>query len=302
MGARSSGSLTILMTRLVGMKRSSLQFLALLLPSAAIIAIFITMMVSMARYSFAPGGPNVIGRGFTFEHYARFLENSFYWSYLGGSLRISLYCTLITAAIGYVIAYSMHRSGPRLRLIVGTILIIQFFTAYVIRTYAIMLIIGKTGLINTLLLSFHFVDRPVHILFTEAGVAIGLVMVSVPFMVFPIFASLQRISPNLEMASSSLGATPIRTFWSVVFPLSLPGLAAGIVIVYLFELTSYIVPGLLGGGYFDMIANFIYNKAMHSFEYSFASAVAVITLVLSASIVIVLNSLFDGLTRHERVQ
>ena len=94
----------------------------------------------------------------------------------------------------------------------------------------------------------------------------------------------------------------MRTFWTVIFPLSLPGVAAGIVIVYLFELTSYIVPGLLGGGYFDMIANFIYNKAMRSFEYGFASAVAVITLVLSASIVFVLNSLFDRLTRHERAQ
>jgi len=302
LGARGSGSLTILMAKSVGMKRRWPQISTLLLPGATIIAIFIAMMVSMVRYSFAPGGPNVIGHGFTFEHYARFLGNAFYWSYLGGSLRISLYCTLITAAIGYVIAYSMYRSGPRVRLTVGAILIIQFFTAYVIRVYAIMLIIGKTGLINTLLLSFHFVDRPVRILFTEAGVAIGLVMVSVPFMVFPILASLQRISPNVEMAASSLGATPMRTFWTVIFPLSLPGVAAGIVIVYLFELTSYIVPGLLGGGYFDMIANFIYNKAMRSFEYGFASAVAVITLVLSASIVFVLNSLFDRLTRHERAQ
>ena len=100
----------------------------------------------------------------------------------------------------------------------------------------------------------------------------------------------------------SLGATPIRKFWTIIFPLSLPGLSAGIVIVYLFELTSYIVPGLLGGGYFDMIANFIYKKAMGSFEYSFAASAAVITLSLSALIVFVLNTLFDRLTRYERAQ
>lgn len=284
------------------MKRKWLELSALLLPGATIIAIFVAMMVSMVRYSFAPGGPSVIGDGFTLEHYGRFLGSPFYWGYLVDSLRISLYCTILTAIIGYIIAYAMYRSGPLVRLIVGAVLIIQFFTAYVIRTYAVMLIIGKTGLINTLLLSFHLVDQPVRILFTEAGVAIGLVMVSVPFMVFPILASLQRISRNVEMAAASLGATPLRIFWTVIFPISLPGVAAGIVIVYLFELTSYIVPGLLGGGYSDMIANFIYNKAMRSFEYSFAAATAVVTLILSALIVFTLNSLFDRLTRYERAR
>jgi putative spermidine/putrescine transport system permease protein len=284
------------------MKRKWLQVAVLLLPGVAIIAIFVAMMASMVRYSLSPGGPNVIGEGFTLDHYIRFLGNSFYWRYLTSSLRISLYCTLVTAVIGYVIAYAMHRSGPGTRLVAGAILIIQFFTAYVIRTYAVMLIIGRAGPINTVLVSLHIVDQPVRILFTEAGVAIGLVMVSVPFMVFPILASLQRISPNLEMAASSLGATPMRNFWTIIFPLSFPGVAAGIVIVYLFELTSYIVPGLLGGGYSDMIANFIYNKAMRSFEYSFASAAAVITLLLSALIVFTLNTLFDCMTRYERVR
>jgi ABC-type spermidine/putrescine transport system permease subunit I len=282
------------------MRKRWAEIAALLLPGGIIIAVFAAMMVSMFRYSLAPGGANEIGQGFTLEHYIRFLSSSFYWGYLSGSLRISLYCTFITAVVGYVIAYAMYRSGPTVRLVAGAILIIQFFTAYVIRTYAVMLIIGKTGLINTVLLSIKAIDQPIRILFTETGVAIGLVMVSVPFMVFPILASLQRISPNVEMAASSLGAPPFRTFWTVIFPLSLPGVAAGIVIVYLFELTSYIVPGLLGGGYSDMIANFIYNKAMRSFEYSFASAVAVITLILSALIVYALNSVFDRLTRYER--
>jgi ABC-type spermidine/putrescine transport system permease subunit I len=284
------------------MKRKWLQVAVLLLPGVIIIAMFVAMMTSMVRYSFSAGGPNVIGEGFTFDHYARFLRSSLYWGYLTSSLRISLYCTLFTAVIGYVIAYAMYRSGAAIRLIVGGILVVQFFTAYVIRTYAVMLIIGKTGPINSFMVAVHIVDQPIRILFTEAGVAIGLIMVSVPFMVFPILASLQRISPNLEMAASSLGATPIRNFWTITFPLSFPGVAAGIVIVYLFELTSYIVPGLLGGGYSDMIANFIYNKAMRSFEYSFAAAAAVITLLLSALIVFTLNTLFDRMTRYERVR
>lgn len=282
------------------MPKKAPLIVALLTPGAIIIAIFIAMMTSMVRYSFSPGGAGIIGDGFTLDNYTRFLGSWFYWGYLFDSLRMSLYCTAISAVIGYIIAYAMYRSGSLARLIIGGILIIQFFTAYVIRTYAVMLLLGKAGIVNQTLLYLGIVAQPVRFLFTEAGVAIGLILVSIPFMVFPILASLQRISPSIEMASASLGATPLRTFWTVIFPLSLPGVAAGIIIVYLFELTSYIVPGLLGGGYADMIANLIYNKAMRSFEYTFASAAAVITLILSAFIVFAMNRLFDRLTRYER--
>jgi putative spermidine/putrescine transport system permease protein len=281
------------------LKRALLPTL-LLLPAAIIIAAFAAMMIVMLRYSFAPGGANVVGEGFTLANYYKFIGSPFYWGYLTDSLRISLYCTLISAAVGYLIAYSMFRSGPTTRLIAGIILLIQFFTAYVIRAYAIMLVIGKNGIINRLVLNLDVTHQPIKLLFTESGVAIGLVLISVPFMVFPILASLERISPNAEMASASLGAHPFWVFWTVVFPLSLPGLAAGIVIVYLFELTSYIMPGLLGGGYSDMIANLIYNKAMISFEYTFSSAIAVITLVISALIVFSLNILFARITTYER--
>lgn len=282
------------------MLRRSHVLILLLLPAAIVIAAFASMMMAMLRYSFAPGGPNTIGDGFTFDNYARFLSSPFYWSYLLGSLRISLYCTLISTVFGYLIAYAMFRSGSAVRLIAGIILLIQFFTAYVIRAYAIMLVIGRNGIVNRSLLNLGVIDHPLRLLFTETGVAIGLVLISVPFMVFPIFASLERISPNIEMASASLGASPLKVFWTVTLPMSLPGVAAGIIIVYLFELTSYIMPGLLGGGYADMIANLIYNKSMRSFEYTFASAVAVITLVVSAAIVFLLNKFFGRITSYER--
>jgi putative spermidine/putrescine transport system permease protein len=273
----------------------------LLLPGLMLIAAFVAIMSSMIRYSFAPGGSGgMIESGFTLDNYERFLGSPFYWSYLIWSLWISLYCTAITAALGYVIAYFMYRSGPTVRLIVGTVLIVQFFTAYVIRVYAVMLVIGRNGLLNQVLLALDVVGEPLQLLFTEAGVAIGLVQVSLPFMVFPILASLHAISPNVEMASASLGASHLQTFWHVIFPLTLPGLAAGIVVVYLFELTSYIVPGLLGGGYADMIANLIYNKAMRSFEYTFSAAAAVVTLLLSGAIIYGLNRTFSRLTTYRR--
>lgn len=256
----------------------------LLTPAALVIAIFFyalsTMIELSARHQIRPG--QIDSGGFTLSNYAAFLGSSFHLEFLFRSLWISAYCTAITAALGYVIAYSMYRSSPRARVIAGTILIVQFFTAYVIRTYAIMLVIGKQGILNQMLLGVGFIERPLALLFTQTGVSIGMVLVSLPFMVFPIFNSLQAIPHNLETAAISLGAGYLRTFWSVMFPLSIPGLAAGIVIVFLFELTSYIVPGVLGGGYVDMMANLIYAKAMQSFDYPFAAAAAMIMLVVSA--------------------
>lgn len=281
---------------------SALRAAGLLLPALLVIALFAAVMASMLRFSFAPGGSGgVIEEGFTLEHYERFLGSSFNFGYLSYSLWLSCYCTAITVVIGYLIAYFMYRSGPLVRQVVGIVLIVQFFTAYVIRAYAVMLVLGKTGLVNQVLLASGLTQEPVRILFTEAAVAIGLVLVSVPFMVFPIFASLQAIPANLEMAASSLGANGFQSFWTVVFPLSLPGVAAGIVVVYLFELTSYIVPGLLGGGYVDMIANLIYNKGMRSFEYGFASAAAIVTLLVSGAVVYLLNSVLGRLTRYAHV-
>lgn len=265
----------------------------LLLPALAVIGIFAVTLFAMARYSVALNlGPGLIGSELVAENYERFLGSDFYMGFVWRSLKIAAYCTAITAVLGYVIAYFMFRSGPTLRVIAGTVLIVQFFTAYVIRTYAVMLVIGRNGLINTALLSTGLSDTALVLLFTETGVAIGMVMVSLPFMVFPILASLQSVPQNLEMAATSLGAGGLRTFWEVIFPLTLPGLAAGVVIVFLFEMTSYIVPGILGGGYVDMVANLIYAKAMGSFDYPFAAAAAMIMLVISGVAVYLLQRAF----------
>jgi ABC-type spermidine/putrescine transport system permease subunit I len=246
-----------------------------LLPAAAVIGFFFFTMSIMARISVAPNlGPAQIGDGFTLDNYFQFFGSTFHLGYLFRSLWIAAYCTAITTVLGYTIAYFIHRSGHRTRVIVGTLLIIQFFTAYVIRTYAVMLVIGKTGILNRSLLGAGIIEQPLSLLFTEAGVAIGMVLVSLPFMVFPI------------------GASNTRIFWTVIVPLTMPGITAGVVVVYLFELTSYIVPGVLGGGYVDMIANLIYAKAMQSFDHPFAAAAAMVTLLVSGLTIYLLQKAF----------
>jgi putative spermidine/putrescine transport system permease protein len=259
-------------------------------PALLIVVVFFGCLMAMVRYSLAPSaGMARVGSGFTLANYARFLGDSLYVEYLTRSVRIAAYTTAVTLVLGYAVAYFMTCCGPALRLLVGLALIVQFFTAYVVRAYALMLVLGRNGIVNRGLLATGLIETPLALMYNELGVALGLVFVSMPFMVFPIFGSLAAIDRNLEAAAESLGASPWRTFWSVTLPLSLPGVVAGVIIVYLFTLTAYVIPGLLGGGYFEMIANLVYDKAMSTQDYPFAAAAAMITFAVTAAVVYALQ-------------
>ena len=173
------------------------------------------------------------------------------------------------------------------------LLVVQFFSSYIIRAYALMIVLGNNGMINRFLIWTGLISSPLPLMHNETGVAIGLIMVSLPFMVFPVYSVLKGIDQRLEEAAESLGAGEWPVFWNVTFPLSLPGVAAGVMIVLLFQLTSFIVPGLLGGGYFDMVANFIYDQALSVLNVPFAAAVAMVMLVITLGLVVVLNRLFQ---------
>jgi putative spermidine/putrescine transport system permease protein len=280
------------------MKKASFwPIVPLVTPALAVVLFFFGCLGVMVSYSFLPNaGMAQVGSEFTLANYARFFGNSFYLSYIYRSLLLSAYCTAVTLVLGYAVAYVMHRASPRVQLLISLVLIVQFFTAYVIRTYAIMLVLGRNGLINQVLLGLGVIEQPLKLLFNEIGVAIGMVMVSIPFMVFPIYSSLHAIPKNLEPAAHALGASPLRCFWTIILPLTIPGIAAGVIIVYLFEVTAYIIPALLGGGYYDIVANLIYSKAMGAMDYPLSSAIAMTMLVISGVIVFGLQKAFGWLS------
>jgi ABC-type spermidine/putrescine transport system permease subunit I len=267
-------------------RRSRLVVVPLVAPAAAVILFFFACLGVMVAYSVLPNaGMAQVGDHLTLANYRRFLGSPLYLSYVTRSLLIALYCTAITLVLGYAVAYAMYRASRRMLLLISLVLIVQFFTAYVIRTYAIMLVLGRNGIINRALLGLGIVDQPVKLLFSELGVAIGMVLVSIPFMAFPIYSSLHAIPRNLEPAAHALGASPLRCFWTVILPLTVPGISAGVIIVYLFQVTAYIIPALLGGGYYDMIANLIYSKAMSALDYPLAAAMAITMLAISCVLV-----------------
>ncbi|MCC7274973.1 MAG: ABC transporter permease [Alphaproteobacteria bacterium] len=274
-------------------QQSRLRLATLIAPGTLLVAAFFGCLGVLFVQSFLPSaGMGRLGDGFTLASYAAFLGDPFYVGYLLRSIAIAVYTTAIVLVLGYVVAYHMTLCGRRMRLAISIVLLVQFFTSFVIRTYAVMLVLGRFGIANRTLQAIGLTDEPLRLLFNEFAVATGIVLTAVPYMVFPIYGSLMAIEPNLRAAAESLGATRRRIFWEVVFPLSLPGVAAAVVIVFLFALTSYIAPGLLGGGYFDMIANLIYDKAVNAQDYPFAAAAAVVSVATTLVLVYLMQKGF----------
>ena len=265
--------------------------LGLLLPGLFCLLLFGASLFAVGILSLRP--ERLAGEGIGLNQYLRFFDDTRYLIYFWRSFKVSCYGTLLTLFFGYPVAYLMARSGGRIRLTLTLVLVVQFFTSYIIRAYALMLVLGNNGLINRLLLKLGMIERPLALMHNETGVAIGLIMVSLPFIVFPVYSVLRGIDLRLEEAAESLGAGEWQVFWNVTLPLSLPGMAAGVVLALLFQLTSFIVPGLLGGGYYDMVANFICDQALGVLNIPFASAVAMVMLAITLFLVIGLNKLFE---------
>ncbi len=227
-------------------------------------------------------------------NYARAIQPLYlevYWR----SFWIALLTTLLCALLGYPVAYYLAMHVPaRWKSTLLILVVIPFWTSFLIRTYAWMVILRSEGVINTLLLDLHLLHQPLRLLYTPLAVFIGLVYGELPFMILPLYAVLQRLDPTLLEAAADLGAGRGQTFWRVTLPLSAPGLAAGSILVSIASLGAFITPDLLGGARSMMVGNLIQNQFAVARDQPFGSAVAfLLTLV-------VLLLLLAGLRRAGR--
>ena len=215
-----------------------------------------------------------------------------YWR----SLWIALLTTALCALLGYPVAYTLARHvSPRWRSALLMLVVIPFWTSFLIRTYAWMVILRSEGLINNALLNLHLIREPLHLLYTPLAVFIGLVYGELPFMILPLYAVLQKLDPTLLEAAQDLGATRWRTFLRVTLPISAPGLAAGSGLVFIASVGAFITPDLLGGARTMMVGNLIQNQFAVARNQPFGSAVAFLLTFL------VLLLMLAGLRRGERV-
>lgn len=217
---------------------------------------------------------------FSLENYVfLFEEPLFYRSFLS-SLTIAGIATFIALLVGYPLAYAMARAPRSWRAILLMLVILPFWTSFLIRVYAWIGILKKEGLLNQVLLAIGVISEPLTILNTNAAVYIGIVYSYLPFLVLPLYASLERIDGSLLEAAEDLGCTPLKAFWTITFPISLPGVVAGCFLVFIPAVGEFVIPDLLGGSSTLMIGPTLWLEFFNNRDWPVASAVAVILLLI----------------------
>ena len=196
------------------------------------------------------------------------------------SLGVAAISTLLALLIGYPMAYGIARSSPTWRPMLLTLVILPFWTSFLIRVYAWIGILKPEGLLNGALLWLGVIDQPLVIYFTPAAVYIGIVYSYLPFMILPLYASLEKLDENLLEAAADLGARPARAFWLVTLPLSMPGVIAGCFLVFIPAVGEFVIPELLGGSSVQMIGRTLWSEFFQNRDWPVASAVAVLLLLI----------------------
>jgi putative spermidine/putrescine transport system permease protein/spermidine/putrescine transport system permease protein len=220
-------------------------------------------------------------------HYQRLLEQASYARIFRATFEISAISTVICIVLGYPLAYVMSQLPPRIASLCMIGVLMPFWTSILVRTYAWLVLLQRQGLINTWGIKLGLWEEPLALVHNLNGTLIGMVHIMLPFLILPLYGSMRAIDRDYLKAAANLGASPIRAFWLVFFPLSLPGLLAGSLIVFILCLGFYVTPALLGGGKVIMVANRIANDIEIFFNWGAASALGVVLLVLTAVILFV---------------
>ena len=234
-----------------------------------------------------------IGRDETLslDNYRRIWESKAYLRIFKTTFQISILTTLLCAVLGYPLTYFMSQLSKRWANICLIGVLIPFWTSLLVRTYAWLVLLQKKGLINTLAVDWGLWSEPIKFVHNTSGTLIGMVHIMLPFLILPLYANMRTIDKDCLKAAANLGATPTRAFWTVFFPLSLPGLFAGLLIVFVLCLGFYVTPAFLGGGKVIMVAMKISDNIELYYSWGAASALGVVLLVVTMIILFVASKL-----------
>src|SRR5262245_50390578 len=219
-------------------------------------------------------------RELNFDNYVWLTQDPLYLKAYISSLIIAFISTVLTLIVGYPIAYGMARAPATVRPILLMLVILPFWTSFLIRVYAWIGILKPEGLLNKLLLATGIINSPLIILNTYTAIFIGIVYSYLPFMVLPLYSSLEKMDYSLIESAQDLGCTPVSAFWKITFPLSIPGVIAGFLLVFIPAVGEFVIPDLLGGSQTLMIGRTLWNEFFSNRDWPVSSAVAVILLLL----------------------
>jgi putative spermidine/putrescine transport system permease protein/spermidine/putrescine transport system permease protein len=222
--------------------------------------------------------------GLSLRNYARIIENPSYIAIFKNTFLVSSIITVLAIALGYPLAYYIATLPNRLATLFLALVLIPFWTSLLVRTYAWLVILQRQGLINQMLISLGIIDRPLQLVYNWTGTVVGMLHIMLPFFVLPMYAAIRSVDRDLLRAAASLGASPTTTFWTVFLPLTMPGLLAGAMLVFVYSLGFYVTPAILGGGRVTMVAMKVEQNATIYSDWGAASSLGLVLLVLTITI------------------
>ena len=237
-----------------------------------------TLLLILTSFS----GRDELGRvvySFTLDNYRRCFDPtwlSIFWN----SILYALLATVICVVVGYPAAYTIGRASPANRRLLLTLVMVPFWTSFLIRTYAWISILSQEGLVNSLLLSSHILPAPLSMMYTPFAIVLGLVYNYLPFMILPIYTSVEKLDNSLVEAAYDLGAGPLRAFSRVIIPLTRPGITAGALLVFVPAIAMYAITTLMGGGSNPTIGEVIQNQFTRARNQPFGAALGVLLMLL----------------------
>ena len=237
---------------------------------------------------------HTIDGDFTWQGYEKLQGSRLFSKVLWNTLKISFLATVLTLLMAYPIAYYLAKQEPRTRAFLMVLVLLPFWTSILVKSFAFTVVLGENGMVNSVITLLPGIEKGPKMLFNRSGVMIGLTHFFIPFMVFPIMTSLLAQNPDLAKAAQLMGSGPMRIFFRITFPLSMPGVMAGSLLVFIISLGFFITPALLGGRKDLMMANLVDFYTRETLNWTLASSISLVLLILSLLLIFLLSRIPGG--------
>lgn len=297
----TSTSSTVTPGARAGRARPALVPAALLGPGVLFLIVFMAIPVGLlAFYTFFRRGRfGGVVFEFTLDNWIKLTE-PLYLGVIGQSIGLALIVTVLALLIGYPMAYAIAGLSPKWRTVALIAVVLPFWTNFLIRTYAWILLLNNAGWVNQWLQGLGLTDEPISMLYTPQAIVVGLVYMYLPLMVLPLYASLQQLDPSLREAATNLGAGPWRAFRTVTLPLSLPGALTGCIFVFVPAMSNFVIPELIGGGKTIMVGNLVRDQFLEARDWPFGATLALVLTILLVLVILVQAAVSRRLSKGAR--
>jgi putative spermidine/putrescine transport system permease protein len=238
--------------------------------------------------------------GLSLAGYRKVLGDSYYIGIIWNSLQLGLITTIGSLLFGYPAAFALSRASPRLQVLLFALIFLPLTVSIIVKTFGLAIMMRRDGILNWLLINVGFIDRPMRLVFTEFALYFGMINVFLPLMILPIYSVMRQLDPRLTDAAASLGAGPVTTFLRVTLPLTMPGVVAGISLVFSISVAAYVTPGLLIGDRFMTMSQVMAKAYLNIRDFNLGASMAVVMLVIAVTIVFTSTYFAEPASRRGR--